>query len=193
MSEEASDPSTVQRIHYRQTGGLAGLTRVADVALGELDADAAADLSRLARAAVAEPPLGDAPASRAVPDGQQYEITVESVAGTSVVRGTDPLADDAFAALVGVLRAARRARPTVGLSAAEARGRPGQPLCSDVQGWPWQVSTNVPSTRRNWDFCAWPFGSRRGSSWESSPIRGGVFVSGASAMPESQITSAEPR
>jgi len=104
MSEEAPDPSTVQRIHFRQTGGLAGLARVADVALGELDAGTATELARLARAAVAEPPAGDAPAEQAVRDGQQYEITVESVDGTSVVRGTDPLSDDAFAALVGALR-----------------------------------------------------------------------------------------
>ena len=104
MSDETSDLSAVQRIHYRQTGGVAGLTRVADVALDELDDGTAADLARLARAAVAELPVGDAPGGPAVPDGQQYEVTVESGRETLVLRGADPLSGEAFAALVGALR-----------------------------------------------------------------------------------------
>jgi len=98
----------VTRLHFLQTGGLAGLKMTADLDTADLTPEEATVIDKLVDAALAEaaPPSPDP----RVRDDQQYEVTIVRNGERKVLRGSGLRLPAAFRALVAELQ--KRAEPS---------------------------------------------------------------------------------
>ncbi len=87
-------------------GGLAAAIHLSrpprQVDAGDLPAEAAAELARLAAAAAASP--APAQSERRIPDAMSYTITIEDGGRQTVLKQSDMAMSPAFAALLGWLQ-----------------------------------------------------------------------------------------
>ena len=94
---------TARKIRFRQTGGFAGLVRGCDLNVESLDPKQRAEVDRLVTASGLATGAVTRPASRGR-DLTQFEITIESVSGSTHSNLTDLDLDDKIEPLVAFLQ-----------------------------------------------------------------------------------------